>query len=222
MQQREPLCTTQAAAKERHARQIALRSVEAGDETHLHRIFTDDEHERYGRAGNPHCRQHRRRVADDHGRLPADQIGGETRQPIRLIVPPTLLDDDIAAFDEPFLTQPFGEFRHEVRKRRGARAAKKTDHRHRRLLRPRRDRPRRRRAAEQRDELAASHHSITSSARASSVGGMSRPSALAVLKLMTNSNLVGCTTGKSAGLAPLRILPAYLPTWRYTSGRSMP
>ena len=38
------------------------------------------------------------------------------------------------------------------------------------LLRPRRERPRRRRAAEQRDELAALH-SITSSARASSVGG---------------------------------------------------
>jgi hypothetical protein len=38
--------------------------------------------------------------------------------------------------------------------------------------------PRRRRAAEQRDEFAALH-SITSSASASSLGGMSRPSALA-------------------------------------------
>ena len=36
-------------------------------------------------------------------------------------------------------------------------------------------------------------HSITSSARASSVGGISIPSALAVLRLMTSSNLVGCT-----------------------------
>src|SRR5262245_48778096 len=51
-----------------------------------------------------------------------------------------------------------------------------------------------------------SQHSITSSARASSVGGTSRPSALAVLRLMTSSNFVGCSTGKSAGLAPLRIL----------------
>src|SRR5262249_26250481 len=33
-------------------------------------------------------------------------------------------------------------------------------------------------------------HSITSSARASSVGGTSRPRAFAVLRLMTNSNLV--------------------------------
>jgi hypothetical protein len=40
LQQREPLCTEQAAGKERHTRQIALRSVEAGDETALHRIIT--------------------------------------------------------------------------------------------------------------------------------------------------------------------------------------
>jgi len=51
-------------------------------------------------------------------------------------------------------------------------------------------------------------YSITSSARASSVGGTSRPSALAVFKLMTKSNFVASTTGKSAGLAPLRIRPA--------------
>src|SRR5262249_59187563 len=51
------------------------------------------------------------------------------------------------------------------------------------------------------------HHSITSSAVASSVRGTVRPSALAVLRLMTSSNLVGCWTGSSAGFAPLRILP---------------
>src|SRR5262249_14839052 len=59
--------------------------------------------------------------------------------------------------------------------------------------------------AEPHDELALVH-SITSSARASSVGGTARPSACAVLRLMTSSNLVGCTTGRSAGLVPLRIL----------------
>ena len=45
---------------------------------------------------------------------------------------------------------------------------------------------------------------ITLSAVARSAGGTPRPSALAALRL-TNSNLVGCRTGKSAGLAPLRI-----------------
>jgi len=36
-----------------------------------------------------------------------------------------------------------------------------------------------------------SHHSITSSARASTLAGISRPSALAVLRLITSSYLVG-------------------------------
>src|SRR5258706_15627026 len=35
---------------------------------------------------------------------------------------------------------------------------------------------------------------------------MSRPSVFAVLRLMTSSNFVGCSTGRSAGLAPVRIL----------------
>src|SRR5262249_15805002 len=51
------------------------------------------------------------------------------------------------------------------------------------------------RAAEQRDEVATVH-SITSSARASSIGGSSRPSIFAVLRLMTNSILMGACTGK--------------------------
>jgi hypothetical protein len=38
-------------------------------------------------------------------------------------------------------------------------------------------------------------YSITSSASASDVGGTSRPSALAVLRLITNSNLVDCELG---------------------------
>jgi hypothetical protein len=49
-------------------------------------------------------------------------------------------------------------------------------------------------------------YSITSSARTSNEGGTVRPSALAVFMLMMSSNLVGCSTGRSAGLAPLRIL----------------
>jgi len=52
-------------------------------------------------------------------------------------------------------------------------------------------------------------YSITLSARASRVGGISRPSVLAVLRLMMSSNLVGCSTGRSAGLVPLSILSTY-------------
>src|SRR6266516_3918413 len=80
-----------------------------------------------------------------------------------------------------------------------------SNHRHRGLLRARRKRPRRSRTAEQRDELA-SPHSITSSARSRNDSGIVRPSALAVVRLMTRSNLVGCSTGISPGFAPRRIL----------------
>src|SRR5262249_59504463 len=49
-------------------------------------------------------------------------------------------------------------------------------------------------------------HSITSSARASSEGGMVRPRALAGLRLIRSSNLEGCSTGRSPGFVPLKIL----------------
>src|SRR5215475_14552288 len=57
------------------------------------------------------------------------------------------------------------------------------------LLRAHPERPRRRRADQQRYERAPLH-SMTSSARASSVGGTSRPSVLAVLRLIVSTYLV--------------------------------
>src|ERR1700732_345299 len=38
--------------------------------------------------------------------------------------------------------------------------------------------------------------------------GVVKPSALAVFRLLTSSNVVGCCIGRSAGFSPLRILPA--------------
>src|SRR5215208_7040691 len=58
--------------------------------------------------------------------------------------------------------------------------------------------------AEERKQFSPPH-SITSSARARSVGGMVRPRAFAVLRLTTSSNAVGICTGRSAGFAPLRM-----------------
>src|SRR5262249_48290114 len=72
------------------------------------------------------------------------------------------------------------------------------------LLRPRRARPRSRSAAKQRDERAALH-SITSSASESRLSEILTPSAFAVLRLITNSNFVGCNTGRSAGFSPFKI-----------------
>src|SRR2546421_1311353 len=55
----------------------------------------------------------------------------------------------------------------------------------------------------------AGPYSITSSARASIDGGISRPSAFAVLRLITSSYLVGACTGRSAGFSPLRMRSTY-------------
>jgi hypothetical protein len=54
------------------------------------------------------------------------------------------------------------------------------------------------------------HQRITSVAWKRSEGGMVRPSAWAVLRLMTRSNCMGRSTGRSAGLVPLRILSTYV------------
>ena len=53
--------------------------------------------------------------------------------------------------------------------------------------------------------LASGASGQGSSARTSSAGGTSMPSALAVLRLITSSYLVGACTGRSAGFSPLRM-----------------
>jgi hypothetical protein len=50
-------------------------------------------------------------------------------------------------------------------------------------------------------------YSITSSASDRRLSEILTPSPFAVLRLITSSNLVGCTTGRSAGLSPLRMRP---------------
>jgi hypothetical protein len=60
-------------------------------------------------------------------------------------------------------------------------------------------------AGRRRNERSPVHYSITSSARASTEGGIVRPSALAVFRLTTSSNLEGRSIGRSPGFAPLRM-----------------
>jgi hypothetical protein len=75
------------------------------------------------------------------------------------------------------------------------------------------------------EELAAwVEHALLDdgSARASTDGGIVSPSALAVFRLMTRSNFVGCSTGRSAGLAPLRSLSTYVAARWYRSARLAP
>src|SRR6516162_5455970 len=82
----------------------------------------------------------------------------------------------------------------------------KCDHGWRRLLRPRCDWPHRYRASERCNKLAPPH-SINSSASDRNDAGMVRPSVLALVRLITNSNFVSRSTGSSLGAAPLRMRP---------------
>src|SRR5262249_46314537 len=115
-----------------------------------------------------------------------------------------VLDRHVLAFDVAGFVKTFAEGGHKMRDDIGRPDVDEPDHW---LPSARRERPRRRRAAEQREELAALH-SITSSASASNLSGISRPRALAVFRLTPSSNLVGCRAGKSGAFAPLRIRPA--------------
>src|SRR5262249_4104496 len=125
-------------------------------------------------------------------------------QAIEAVLRPAIFNGHVLAFDVAGLGETLAERVHEESNRSGRLRIEHTHHRHRRLLRAGRERPRRRRTSNERDELAAPH-SITSSARASTVAGISMPRALAVLRLRIVSYLVGACTGRSAGFSPLRM-----------------
>src|SRR5262249_23870135 len=185
---------------------VATRSVDAGNETKFDRVTANREDDRNGRR----CgfgRERRRGALDrnDRGYFAANQISRQRKQSVQLTLGPAVLHCDIAAFDVAGFVETLPD-RVELAGSFTVRAAEQADHRHRRLLRARRERLGGCRAAEQRYELAAPYHSITSSARASSDGGTSRLRALAATRLKTSSNLVGCSTGRCAGFAPRRIL----------------
>src|SRR5262249_53402037 len=144
-----------------------------------------------------------------------DDIRGERDQfrrvfahVVSVAAAPAVVDTDVLADDPTRLLET-------LRKRRKAGLGLRIVRRHAHqyadpphplgLLRPRRERPRRR-AADERDDRAALH-SITSSARASKVGGMAIPTALAVFRLMISSNLVGWTMGSSPGFSPFNTRP---------------
>src|SRR5262249_55516671 len=129
---------------------------------------------------------------------------------VKFAVQQVVLDRDIAALNEACFAQAFAESGHD-RPRGSQRSPVYVSHnRHRRLLRPCRQRPRRSRGAtKEREEGAAVHgmvyHSTSSSARIISASGTSRPRALAVLVLITSSILVENCTGRSPGVSPLRM-----------------
>src|SRR5262249_12143753 len=204
-QEFQPLCC-QLGREESNAGGVAARPSEVRNEANSHRVLTGQKHDGDRRRCRPGCEYRRYASRSDYGNLTMNKISRQHWQSIKLILGPAVFYRHVLAHDVASLLQALAEcpqpFRNRIRRSR----VEIPDHRHRRLLRARHERPRCRRAAEQRYELATPH-SITSSAVICMINGTVRPRALAVLRLMIRSNLVGCSTGKSAGLAPLRILP---------------
>src|SRR5262249_7227547 len=172
-QQFQPFCY-QLVTEKIDARRVAVGPGEAGDEAQPDRVFRDGKDDR-DRRGCGLGRQRRVGTSgrDDHGDLSANQFGYQRRYPIDLILTPAIFDRHILALDIAAVFQPLAECGQTVGYRIGRTRVDDPDHWHRRLLRLRRKRPRSSGAAEQRYELAALH-SITLSARASSIA---RPSA---------------------------------------------
>src|SRR4029077_11921494 len=127
----------------------------------------------------------------------------QRHQAVILVFSVLVVDRDVAALDKAHAAKALAKRSLHLRGGRTRAAAQIPDHRHWLPLRARRERPRRR-AAEQRDELAPLH-SITSSARSRIAVGSSMPMALAVFRFTTISNFVGCSMGKSEGVAPRAI-----------------
>ena len=83
-QEFEPL-RPQRPGEKANARHVATRPVEAGDEAIPDRVASGDEDDRNSR-GRSLGRKGRDTVRNDHGHRPANQIGRESPQPVRLIV----------------------------------------------------------------------------------------------------------------------------------------
>src|SRR5215831_18096592 len=144
MQQFKPLCL-QRAEEEADARQVAAWLVETFHQAKVNRIASRDEDNWNGRrcclsrAG----RGNSATGCNDHRHLAANQI---TRQRWELIVVTQrpakidlhILSIEVAEFAQPALERDYVSYGIFWRP-----AAEKSDHRHRRLLRPRRERPRR-------------------------------------------------------------------------------
>src|SRR5262249_20975014 len=155
------------------------------------------------------CERSRRPTDRGEYRDPAlDQLVCQCRQLFVLAACPAVLDRNRPALGKAYLAEALVKGRHDeirVGPRKAAEQAEQPDDRNVQTLRACHERPRDPDTACQRDELTAPH-SITSSARSRNASGIARPSALTAVRLMTSSNFVGCCTGRSAGLVPLRIL----------------
>src|SRR5262245_39767399 len=139
-------------------RQVAARPGQTGDKTELDRVFGDVEDD--GDSGGYGLGRQRRRGigGDDHDDLSPNQFGRQRREPVKPTFGPAVVDRHVLALDIARLFEALAKGTQALGNRFGRSDFEKSDHRHRRLLRARRERPRGRcTAAEQDDEFAPSY-----------------------------------------------------------------
>ena len=141
-QQLQPL-GHQLAEEKVDPRQVAAGPGEAGDEAQLDGVFGDRKHDRNSRGRRLGRDGRGGAAARDNDRdLSANQIGRHGRQPVELIVSPAVFDRNVRAFRIACVLQALVKGLQTVGEAGRRYGAEETDHRHRRLLRPRRKRPR--------------------------------------------------------------------------------
>ena len=157
MQQPKLLCPKLSNDK-RDTGDIAARPVEAGDEAELNRVAAacEDDRDRRSRRLGYNCRGGVTQRSPSPDGVP-DRL--RVRAVGRIGPAPSDTRSPHSGPRRSRLHEGLGGMRSKSVHDRRRRAAEEPDHRHRRLLRARRERPRGRRAAEQRDELAASDES---------------------------------------------------------------
>src|SRR5215469_15098697 len=193
---------------ESEAGEVAAWLRQAGHQTLSDRIVDDIEYDRDGTSRLFQCGSDRRPASDDEVRCRTYQLLRIGPDPAQVSTGISMLGSDIAVLGPPERLEPLPKRNNAGQRFRivlDVRMEERDATHARRLLRVHSERPRRR-ATDERDELAPSDHSITSSASESRLSEILTPRALAVLRLMSNSNLLTVSTGRSAGLTPLRIL----------------
>src|SRR4030095_15291381 len=190
------------------ARDVPPRVRQAGDESFRYRIIGGGRHHDWDRVGGLLGRADGG-AAPGHNQvhLELDQLGRQVAETFLTSLGIAVLNDKVLALDVAEIAQPLPEsLQTRIGVKGGRAGTEPTDPVHfRRLLRVGAEGCQEE-AKDEHDGEYKSLHLITSSAWKSMLGGIVIPSAWAVLRLITNSNFVGCSTGRSAGLAPFRIL----------------
>src|SRR5262249_59570278 len=134
---------------------IASRPRKACNKTQLHWILADAEDDRNRRGRSFGRKRGSIGERDDHGHATAHEIRHERRQTIVLAIQPVVLNHYVLPLDVTGFAEGFAERSGLAHAGPGRPALAEAHDRHRRLLRPCRERPRGGSAAEQRDELAS-------------------------------------------------------------------